>query len=314
MSETAGCNVKDTISCWFAKLIYNALAMLPHRVCLTLFDFLFASLFLLIPRCRKTGMRNLEIAFPEQTDDWRKIILRKNATEMARLAADAVRLASLDEQWVRDHVSCPILPRYLEALAQQNGKGLLIASGHLGSFELLGHTIGLMGHPLSAVARSFQSPKLDTWWTSLRESRGNKIIGRKGAFKEISSTLSRGRSVAVLFDQNVTRNHAVFVEWLGLPAATTKSLALAALRSEVPIFVASILYRGDDRYTIDAIECNFSHIYRDESLSLDEKVFAITNKLAGEYTRMIRAFPEGWFWIHRRWKTRPEADSAKVYK
>jgi KDO2-lipid IV(A) lauroyltransferase len=120
-------------------------------------------------------------------------------------------------------------------------------------------------------------------------------------------------SAAILFDQNVTRNHAVFVEWFGLPAATTRSVALAALRTGVPIFVASIRYIREDRYYVDAAECYYEDVQRDERMSSDEKVFVITQRVTDMYCEMIRKFPEGWFWMHRRWKTRPDPGAAKVY-
>jgi KDO2-lipid IV(A) lauroyltransferase len=147
----------------------------------------------------------------------------------------------------------------------------------------------------------------------MREARGNKIIDRRGAFKAMVATLSSGMSVAVLFDQNVTRNHAVFVDWFGFPAATTKSVALAALRTEAPIFVASIRYCGSDRYRVEAEECECSDIYKNDALSTEEKVFEVTQRLASKYCEMIREFPEGWFWLHRRWKTRPAQGDRSLY-
>jgi len=236
---------------------------------------------------------------------------------MARLAADAIRLSEIDEEWVNKHVVCPILPLYREKHQEQQGKGLMIATGHLGSFELLGHSIGLFGLPVAAVARRFRSPKLDKWWRGMREARGNKIIDRKGAFREIVSTLSQGISAAVLFDQNVTKNHAVFVDWFGLPAATTKTVALAVLRCEVPVFVASMRYcgfvEGVEKYCIESVCCDFTEVAKNQDLSTDQKVFLITKRLSDEYTKMIVAFPEGWFWIHRRWKTRPDNEVEGIY-
>lgn len=292
------------------RFFFGACACIPHRVRVWLFGCLIYAAFRVIPRLSRTIERNLSIAFPDKDAAWRREIVRRNATEIARLLSDSLRLPQLSAAWVTQHVSCPIIDRYAERLGENAGKGLLIATGHLGSFELLGHTIGLMGYPLAAVARNFRSPRIDTWWRSLREARGNTIIGRRGAFKEMVQTIAEGRSVAVLFDQNVTRNHAVFVDWFGVPAATTKSVALAALRTEVPIFVAAMRYTGGDTYTIDAVECDLSALYNDSSMTTDEKVEIITRELSQRYCDLIRAFPEGWFWMHRRWKTRPDGAEA----
>lgn len=287
------------------RALYAAVSLLPHGVSVWLFARVYLLVLVCSPKLSRAVHENLVRAFPNAAPDWIEEIKRKHATEIGRLAADTVRLPRLNHAWVSEHVSFPHLQRYLNQLAACEGRGVLIATGHLGSFELMGHAIGVMGHPLAAVARRFRSPLLDRWWNGLRQASGNQIISRKGAFKEMVHVLQSGRSVAVLFDQNVTRNHAIFVDWFGESAATTKSVGLAALRTEAPLFVASMKYVGNDRYEIDAEECDCSDVYRDTSLSSDEKVRVITQRLSDRYCRMITEFPEGWFWMHRRWKTRP---------
>lgn len=302
--------MRDVFVCFALRFVFSLLSLLPQRWRVALFSGLWRCVFVLVPRVRRTAMKNLEIAFPGHSDSWRRALLRKNAREMGRLLADTIRLSSLSAEWVQQHVAIPALERYKAAHGET---GVLIATGHLGSFELLGHAIGLWGYPLSAVARRFKSPRLDAWWRGLREARGNTIIDRQGAFKEIVRTLQSGRSVAVLFDQNVKLNHAVFVDWFGKPAATTRAFALAALKTEAPVFVAAMVYCGDDKYKVEAVECNFGELYRNGSMSDAEKVDVITATISNHYCQMIRGFPEGWFWIHRRWKTRPEGEPETVY-
>lgn len=296
-----------------ARALFEALGLLPQSTRVSFFGGIFRVLFTIVPRLRSTIDINLRIAFPDKDAAWRREITRKNATEMGRLMADTVRLSRLDEAWVRAHVDIPLLDHYRSRLQSNPGKGVLIATGHLGSFELLGHAIGLYGMPLAAVARRFKSAIFDRWWNGMREARGNRIIDRHGAFKAMQASVLSGMSVAVLFDQNVKRNHAVFVPWFDMMAATTRSVALAALRTEVPLFIASMRYLGADRYRVEAAECDYSDILRDEALDSDAKVVAITKRLSDVYCEMIRDFPEGWFWLHRRWKTRPDEDTRKVY-
>ena len=258
-------------------------------------------------------MRNLELAFPDRDQAWRTEVFSRNLTEMSRLLADTVRLPTLGADWAREHVECDFLSQYAAKLGKPGDKGWLIATGHLGSFELLGHTIGLFGYPLSAVARKFRNPMLDRWWTRLREGSGNTIVDRRGAFKAMVSNVEAGRSVAVLFDQNVTRNYAVFPVWFGVPAATTRALALAAIKTGAPLVVASMRYRGNDHYSIEARECDYSDIYRDDGASSDDKIIRITQRLSDIYCEMIAEFPEGWFWLHRRWATRPDENEPSIY-
>ncbi len=292
--------------------LFWLLGLLSQRARVLLFGGVFRLIFLVVPRVRSTILTNLSIAFPNLDEEWRRSLMRRNATEMGRLLADTIRLSSLDAAWVERHVQIPILSRYVAAHA--SGKGVLVATGHLGSFELLGHAIGLVGHPLAAIARKFKSPQLDKWWTGLREARGNRIIDRTGAFKAMVRTIESGTSVAMLFDQNVKINHAVFVDWFGKPAATTRAFALAVVKTRAPVFVASIRYVGDDRYVVDANECDFTAVLDDTTLSDEERIRIITDEVSRRYCDMIRAFPEGWFWLHRRWKTRPQGEPERVYR
>jgi KDO2-lipid IV(A) lauroyltransferase len=292
------------------KTLFALFGALPHGLCVAIFGWLWWIAILIIPRLRKTAEVNLSIAYPDKDSSARRALMRGNAREMGRLLADTFRLSRLDPNWAKTHVEIPWLKRYSEVASK---RGVLIATGHLGSFELLGHVMGLWGYPLAAVARRFKSPRLDNWWRELREARGNRIIDRTGAFKEIVKTINDGTSVAVLFDQNVKINHAVFVDWFGKAAATTRAFALAAIKTEAPVFVAGMIYLGDDRYRVESVECDFSQLYSDQSISDDEKVLEITKTISEHYCDMIRSFPEGWFWIHRRWKTREPGSGEKVY-
>jgi KDO2-lipid IV(A) lauroyltransferase len=140
------------------------------------------------------------------------------------------------------------------------------------------------------------------------------VIDREGAFREMVRTISVGRSVAVLFDQNVKINHAVFVDWFSKPAATTRAFALAAVKTRAPVFVAGMIYCGNDTYRVEAVECDFQSLYTDDTVSDDQKILVITKTISAHYCAMIRQFPEGWFWIHRRWKTRPDGEKETVYR
>ena len=195
----------DVCVCLLAQGIFFILGALPQGARVALCSSLFRVAFACIPRCRNTILTNLQIAFPDRSEAWRRQIMKANAREMGRLLADTIRMSSLGREWIERHVEIPALQQYIDA---HGNTGVLIATGHLGSFELLGHAIGSMGHPLSAVARKFKSARLDAWWTGMREAGGNTIIDRQGAFRKICVTIKAGRSVAVLIDQNVRAQHA----------------------------------------------------------------------------------------------------------
>ena len=302
--------MRDWLSYICFRLVYQGLALFPHRVLTVITGVTWLALFKAVPRLKKTINVNLRIAFPAQEEQWYREMISKHAREMGRLSADIIRLPSIDRRWMEEHVRFKNYDRYQRA---QRETGALLATGHLGSFELLGHLAGLSGSPVVAIARKFKSDRLNRWWESMRQASGNTIIDRKGAFKKMIQALDAKQSVAVLFDQNVKRKHAVFVPWFSMQAATTKSLALAVLQTSVPVFVASIRFIEGDIYEVWIEELDFSEVKSDSVRSEDQKIQDITACISNAFCERIVHFPEGWFWSHRRWKTRPEEGDRSPY-
>lgn len=284
--------------------------VLPLRLTTGFMYLVLRGLFILAPRHRRVALDNLAAAFPEASKAWRIQTYQECLWSLARVFVDFARLPVLTPAWVESQVECSFLARYRELKAAHPGMGVLIATGHLGSFELLAHCMPMWGHPLAFVVRNFKLESIDAWWTASRERWGNKVIKRRGAFKEVFKRLSSGQDVAILFDQNVTKNHATFVPWFGKLAATTKTPALAALRTGCPVVVAGIVSLPGDRYQVLAEECPINHIRDDPSLTSEEKVERITALLSARYEAFIRSQPGSWFWFHRRWRTRPDHERA----
>ena len=117
--------------------------------------------------------------------------------------------------------------------------------------------------------------------------------------------LRKGGAVGVLPDVNSSEHDGVFVPFFGIPACTTKGLAMLSLRSNaviIPIFAAWNASTG--RYGLvhgDIIEPEYTG-------DLESDIRVVTAALTGEIEKCIRVFPDQWLWIHKRWKTRPPGE------
>ena len=188
------------------------------------------------------------------------------------------------------------------------GKGVLVVTLHYGSFESLVQFHAIFCGEISMLARGFDMPRVDRWWNKRREIHGAKVFARKGAYLQVVERLQHGDVVAILCDQNVKANHATFVDFCGLPAATTKSVGLAAMRTG-----ARVVATASRRLSNGTFE-----IFTDELPSPDtfpgtaeEQVQAFSARLNQAIEKYIRMHPEQWFWIHRRWKTRPPGEAEE---
>ena len=289
----------------------SILNLLPYQIRIFLVKSIVNIVLLVAPKYHKIGIINLTQAFPEKSVIWRNSVMRQCSGSIAKLIVDFFRLRSVGLNEANANFEFPFRAR-LDQL-RRNNIPVIYATGHLGSFELLAHYLCLIGHPLSFVARKLKPAGLDRWWTERRETIGNKVITRAGALKGVLRQLKRKQDIAVLFDQNVTREHAAFVPWFGNLAATSKLIGLAALRTKAVVLVISIESLPDQRYKINTVETDFSYLYEDQKLSSEQKVLEITTQVSAEYESMIRNDPGAWFWLHRRWKTEPEGVPETFY-
>jgi Kdo2-lipid IVA lauroyltransferase/acyltransferase len=295
------------------QVTFSLLRSLPLKAAQFIVLLILRILLALSPRYHKIVSINLKIAFPTASVLEIHRLKNESLVSLARFIVDSARMPLIDVSWVQSNISFPNEESFRALKQAHQEKGILIATGHLGSFELLAHSIALFGYPLSFVVRDFPSPKIDAWWRNMRQRNGNEVISRKGAYRKMIANIDQGKDVAMLFDQNITRERAVFVNFFDRPAATTKALALACIRTGCPLLVASLIYQGSDKYQILWEECAVSDILSDSQKSSGEKVLEITQRVSHIYEKMVRQSPAEWFWLHRRWKTTPLPTDPSPY-
>ena len=290
--------------------VLNFLPLALRRSIVTAIVYL---VFNFVPSFRKISRKNLSLAFPERSEEWREAIRKASLNNLACLIVDFLRLPQIDLAWTQKHIkgSPDCEPARLANLFPN--RPILYAVGHLGSFELMAHTQALRGWPLDFIVRDFKNPFLDGWVKRNRELSGNHTLSRKGALKLVIKALRSGRAAGILFDQNVTHNYAVFVDWFSHPAATTRALAVAALRSRAIIVCGALLHCKQENYFEEGMFIDLSHVYDDVILSDEEKTKLITQKTTDCLVGLIEKYPEHWFWFHRRWKTRPSGELEDFY-
>ena len=289
------------------------LALVPYRISVQVIALLIRGYLIVFPKYRRIGLKNLSVVFPEATLEWKREVLSEHCVSLARLLVDFFRIPLLTKEWMQTHIEFPDLERFKSIKTAKPNMGAILLGGHSGSFDVLPVYLSIMVAPVAFVVRSFKPKSVDEWATRVRCLYGNRVIQRKGALKGILRYLNKGSDIGLLFDQNVRRHQAVFVDWFGKPAATTGALGLAALRTEAPIVLLNIITTGWDKYRVEMCEVNCSDIYQDPSMSSDAKVLAITQRAVSSFEKIVINDPPAWFWLHRRWRTTPTEDEPENF-
>ncbi|HYW72154.1 MAG TPA: lysophospholipid acyltransferase family protein [Pyrinomonadaceae bacterium] len=259
------------------------------------------------PKLRRVGEHNLKLAFPDLSDHERSVLLRGSFANLGRLLAIFSRFTATRGESLKSLIACEGLEQ-LEAATREQ-RGVILFTGHVGAWELSSFALSLFDHPLSFLVRRLDNPKIEAMVDRARTSCGNRTIDKISAAREMLGILREGGTLGILVDLNTLDREAIFVDFFGIPAATTFIVAKLALRTGaavLPVFAPWDEARQRFVLKIDGP----LHIERTGDEAVD------VHRLTQQYTRVvedyIRRYPEQWLWIHRRWKTRPDGE-AEIY-
>ncbi len=248
---------------------------------------------------RGTVHRNLRRAFPDRPEAWRRRVARRVFPHIGREGVTLLRMAGLPSQELLRRTRVDGWEVLEEARAE--GRGVLLATGHLGNWEIGGGALAVRGVPLDAVVRRQKNPLVDRRLRRTREALGISVIYREDAPRQILKSVRRGRVVALAADQNVRRG-GIFVDFFGVPASTARGPAYFSLRTGAPLVLAFChrIPGWRARYLV-----RFHRPPTPQTGDMEEDIRTLTRSYLAVLEEEVRRSPEQYFWPHKRWKTRP---------
>lgn len=247
----------------------------------------------------RIALQNLEIAFPEKSAAARLEICRKCYEHLGLTIADFCRQSRL----TKENLHQTIIPAegVLEDLREEfsRGKGMIAASGHIGSWELSGYAFALWGFPVVSVARRLDSPKLDAYVTRLRSLSGNKIHHKEGALLAAVRAIKQNKALGLIMDQHAGKN-AEPVPFFGRDAMTVDTAAHLVLKTGCGLICYAAVRQKDGSYLHLGSEPLRKHFTPSGDKKKD--VYAVLRFCNEQFEKFIRAYPEQWLWMHRRWR------------
>lgn len=242
----------------------------------------------LLPRRRAVAREGVARAFPTWTPHQVHRTARASFGHVGLVVADLI----LAERRLRGSAGARRI-RHTGAWAEvaghvAAGRGGLILSAHLGSWEAAGWGLDQRAIPRAAVVRPLDDPVLEAFVIQARGGAAVRIP-KQGAVRGVLRAIRAGRWVAFLGDQNAGR-HGTFLPFFRTRASTAALPALLATRFQVPVFAGFARRLSSGR-----------HVLHLEPLPADDVLGAFHDRLEAH----IRAAPTQYFWAHRRWRSRP---------
>jgi len=252
-----------------------------------------------VPRLRRVAERNLVLAMPELDAAGRTAIIDGVFRSIARLLVSLARFPSINirnlDRWIRIEGA-----EHIDA-ALRRGRGVLFATAHLGNWELSAFAHGLASGPMSILVRPLNNPLIDRLVERRRGLCGNRVIFKRDFARSILKALAGNDKVGILIDQNASVESGVFVDFFGVPACAGTGFAKIAAHSGAAVIPAYALWMEDEgRYVL-----RFN-----PPVDITGDAARDTASLHAGLEAAIRANPDQWLWIHRRWKTRPPGEPS----
>ena len=255
-----------------------------------------------IPLRRRAAREAVARAFPDLSPRERERIVRENFKHLVTALLETIAFLRYDDERLKKLVRFEGLHEAVTG-AMSRGHGSVVLSAHIGSFELAMGSYGVFTKfPIVIVARVPKAGFARNMLDAVRAKTGIEVLAPKGSLPRITKRLTDDKVIlGFVVDQNMPRKRGLFVEFLGKWCSTTPGFSMIARRSK-----AELIPGWNER------QPDGTHLGRfgparplDDHPHVRVAVLNDTWEMTKLCESWVRAHPEQWFWVHRRWKTQP---------
>lgn len=257
------------------------------------------------PKLQKTARRNLEIALPALSEAEKTRIIRGTFESLGRHLAFVSQFKRFKPENFKNVVELVgkaenFDPEYAK------GKGVLFFTAHFGSWEVYNLLAPSFGIGMNILVRRIDNILVENYIETLRSRFGSVTLDKTKSARKMFRVLENGELLGMMADLNVQEKEGIFVDFFGVPASTTTTIAKLALKTGASVMPAFAVWdEAKNKYVIylePAIEYEKTGDAEADIKKLTQAVTAVVEKF-------VRRYPEQWLWIHKRWNTRPKGES-----
>jgi Kdo2-lipid IVA lauroyltransferase/acyltransferase len=246
------------------------------------------------PRLRlsRRAMRNIAGAFPANDDAKNRQILVGMWDNLGRTLAEYPHLTRI---CAAGSARVEIVNANGVAHLLEDGHPGLVFGGHFCNWEVGPSTIHrMMGTSLLSIYREPNNPWFDRLMTFLRPPRAAVSKGAAGG-RGVLQHLRRDGHVPMLVDQKM--NDGIAVPFFGRDAMTAPALARLGLRFHCPIVPIRTERLDGARFRFTVLP----PLEMADTGDQEADVLATMTRVNATIESWVRARPEQWLWLHRRW-------------
>ena len=282
----------------------RALRFLPHGALLLLGALLGRLYYMIIKKQRERAVRQMMQGLSISEKEARKIV-RASFVNLAQNMLEILYMPKLNRENLHEYIEIEHLERLKDALAE--GHGVVVLTGHIGTWEWLSAAFSLSGLPVTAIAKTQPNAEYSRVLDDLRATIGAEIFSRgTSELLAAARALRKGKLLGFLADQDGGPGGA-FIEFLGKTAATPLGPAVFSRKFRAPVIPAFILRRPDGKHTVRVYE-RMEYV---DTGDTEKDLYDLTVRMTRLMEEVIRENPTQWLWFQKRWNTPPEMKKEK---
>lgn len=241
----------------------------------------------------QVAFQNLTLAYPEFSKSQKNAIVKECFKNMALSGVDLFRLdlyTKTDFEKLIDFEG----KENIETAFKQS-KSVIFMTAHLGFWESGAFVFPFLGINANFIAKKIKNPLIDAYILKQRTCKGGDSIDKKNGIRKMIKTIQEDKSIAILIDQHIHKDEAVYVPFFGRNAYTSPIIVNLAVKKSLPIIPIFCYRIPNNRFKIVVQEPIF---FKDDG----NNGVTNTTQINQVIENAIRKSPEQWMWIHRRWR------------
>ena len=258
----------------------------------------------LVSKQRNRAIEQMQASLQISEAEARRTV-RASFINMAQNVLEILYMPHLNRDNFTDYIEIEHLDRMKAALAEEHG--VVVLTGHVGTWEWLSAAFTLSGLPVTAIAKPQPNEQYTRVLNDLRATIGVEIFSRgTSELLAAARALKKGKILGFLADQDAGPGGA-FIEFLGRTASTPMGPAVFAHKFNAPVLPAFILRQPDGHHKVVIGEI----LRYEDHGDTDRDLLDLTVRMTRVLDQTIRDNPTQWLWFQKRWNTPPDERHVK---
>ena len=253
---------------------------------------------------RPRSLANLRRVFPDHSPEALERLNRAVFRQIGHIIHEFMQMRKHDPKWFDRYVECDSASLEVFRKARARGKGVILNGGHLGGWDVaLDAVPAILGCELNAIAAPIVNPFAHDYIYRDWGRRGLKAVYRDNMRSNILNVLKRNEVLMLISDQDAG-SRGVFLPFFGETASFHRGAATFSWLSGAEVLFYTLLRLPEDRFRMEITSLGALDKHAGNQ---DGQILAFLERYRDVLEDYARRYPEQYFWLHNRWKTKPNA-------